>query len=220
MKAKVKRAVDVLLTLGLLFQMGYQLYAETAHEWAGAGMFALFIAHHALNAGWYKAVFRGRYTPYRVFQLAVNTLLLAAMLFLMVSGVMLSNHVFGFLGIGFGASFARLAHLAASHWAFVLMALHLGLHWGMITARLKLRRGWIWNALGALIACYGLYAFIGRNFLDYMFLRVEFAFLDFSEPAISFCIDYIAMMGLFIFASHHISRLLRKRGGKRKLKEA
>ncbi len=139
MKAKVKRALDVLLTLGLLFQMGYQFYAEAAHEWAGAGMFALFIAHHALNAGWYKAVFRGRYTPYRVFQLAVNTLLLAAMLFLMVSGIMLSNHVFGFLGIGFGASFARLAHLAASHWGFVLMALHLGLHWGMITARLKLR---------------------------------------------------------------------------------
>ena len=67
-------------------------------------MFALFIAHHALNFRWYKAALRGRYTPYRVFQLAVNVLLLAAMLFLMASGIMLSNHVFDFLGIGFGAS--------------------------------------------------------------------------------------------------------------------
>ena len=53
-----------------------------------------------------------------------------------------------------------------------------------------------------------------------MFLRVEFAFLDFSEPITLFYIDYLTMMGLFIFASHHISRLLRKYGGKRKLKEA
>ena len=61
-KRRIKAALDALMTLGLLFQMGYQLYAETAHEWVGAGMFALFIAHHALNAGWYKAAFRGRYT--------------------------------------------------------------------------------------------------------------------------------------------------------------
>ena len=219
-KRRIKAALDALMTLGLLFQMGYQLYAETAHEWVGAGMFALFIAHHVLNAGWYKAAFRGRYTPYRVFQLTVNILLLAAMLLLMVSGIMLSNHVFGFLGIDFGASFAQLAHLAASHWSFVLMALHLGLHWGMVTSRLKLRHPRVWNSLGALVACYGLYAFIDRSLLDYMFLRVEFAFLDFSEPIALFYIDYLTMMGLFIFASHHISRLLRKYGGKRKLKEA
>lgn len=219
-KRHIKAALDALMTAGLLFQMGYRLYAETAHEWVGAGMFALFIAHHALNAGWYKAAFRGRYTPYRVFQLAVNILLLAAMLFLMVSGIMLSNHVFGFLGIDFGASFARMAHLAASHWGFVLMALHLGLHWGMITARLKLRHPRVWNVLGALVACYGLYAFVDRNLLYYMFLRVEFAFLDFSEPMALFYIDYLAMMGLFIFASHHVSKLLRKCGGMSKLKEA
>ena len=211
-KRRIKAALDALMTLGLLFQMGYQLYAETAHEWVGAGMFALFIAHHALNAGWYKAAFRGRYTPYRVFQLTVNILLLAAMLLLMVSGIMLSNHVFDFLGIGFGASFARLAHLAASHWGFVLMALHLGMHWGAITARLKLRNPRLWNALGALVACYGLYVFIDRSLLDYMFLRVEFAFLDFSEPIARFYLDCLAMTGLFIFASHHASELLRKRG--------
>lgn len=219
MKAKAKRTIDALMTLGLLFQMGYQLFPEAAHEWAGAGMFALFVAHHALNAGWYRATFKGRYTPLRVFQLAVNVLLLLAMLFLMASGIMLSNHAFAFLGIGFGASFARLAHLAASHWGFVLMALHLGMHWGMITSRLKLCRARAWNVIGTLIACYGLYVFIERNLFDYMLLRVQFAFLDFSEPMALFYIDYLAMMGLFIFASHHVSRLLRSHG-KRRLKEA
>ena len=37
-RPKVKLAVDVLMTLALLFLMGYQIWGETAHEWAGAGM--------------------------------------------------------------------------------------------------------------------------------------------------------------------------------------
>ena len=52
-KAKVKIAVDALMTLGMLFLMGYQFWGDVAHEWAGAGMFVLFILHHALNGGWY-----------------------------------------------------------------------------------------------------------------------------------------------------------------------
>ena len=46
--AIVKIVVDVWMTLLLLFLMGYQLWGESAHEWAGAFMLVLFIAHHAL----------------------------------------------------------------------------------------------------------------------------------------------------------------------------
>ena len=58
-----KIIVDMLMTLLLLFLMGYQLWGEVAHEWAGAGMLVLFLAHHILNRGWYKSLFKGRYTP-------------------------------------------------------------------------------------------------------------------------------------------------------------
>ena len=42
-KKKLKLAVDILMTLTLLFLMGYQLWGESAHEWAGAFMLILFI---------------------------------------------------------------------------------------------------------------------------------------------------------------------------------
>ena len=83
-KAAVKRvsflrpAVDGLMTLALLFLMGYQLWGEAAHEWVGAGMFVLWIAHHLLNRGWYRGLFRGRYSPLRAAQTLVNLLLLLA----------------------------------------------------------------------------------------------------------------------------------------------
>ena len=48
-KAKLKIVLDVAMTLALLFLMGYPWWGDVAHEWAGAGMFTLFIAHHILR---------------------------------------------------------------------------------------------------------------------------------------------------------------------------
>lgn len=219
-KAILKIVVDALMTLGLLFLMGYQFWGDAAHEWAGAEMFLLFIVHHILNGNWYKSLFQGKYAPSRIFQLVVDVLVFLAMIGLMVSGIMLSNHVFAFLNIRGGMSFARLLHMAASHWGFVLMALHLGLHWGMFLGMarkaLKLRhpsrvRKVLLPILGAGIAVYGFTVFIRRNLLTYMLLQTEFVFLDFSEPVPLFYLDYLALMGAFVFLAYYTSKLLRRR---------
>lgn len=223
-KAIIKIVIDVLMTLGLLFLMGYQFWGDAAHEWAGAGMFLLFILHHILNGNWYKSLFKGRYTPSRIFQVVVDLLVFLAMIGLMVSGIMLSNHVFSFLNIHGGMSFARLLHMAASHWGFVLMALHLGLHWGIFLGLAKKAlhlkqtsrvRKILLPVLGAGIAIYGLIVFIQRDLLTYMLLQTQFVFLDFGEPVPLFYLDYLAMMGAFIFLAYYISALLRKWSGKR-----
>lgn len=221
-KAAVKIAVDILMTLALLFLMGYQFWQDAAHEWAGTGMFLLFILHHILNGNWPRSVFRGRYTPARVFQLVIDLLVLLAMIGLMVSGVILSNHVFAFIPIRGGMGFARLLHMAASYWGFVLMALHLGLHWGMVLGmgRKALRpsriRRVLLPVLGGCVAVYGLIAFLRRDLITYMLVRTHFVFFDFSEPIPLFYLDYLAMMGTFIFLAYSISRLLRKRAERSK----
>lgn len=53
-KVTIKWTLDILMTIALLFLMGYQFWGETAHEWIGTGMFALFIAHQICNLNWYK----------------------------------------------------------------------------------------------------------------------------------------------------------------------
>ena len=187
LKAAVKMAVDILMTGVLLFLMGYQFWGDAAHEWAGAGMFVLFILHHILNRGWYRALLKGKYSPARIFQLAIDLLLLLNMIGQMISGIILSRHVFAFLPISGGMSFARLLHMLAA---------------------------------GAVIAVYGLFAFVSRDLLTYMFLRTQFVFMDFSEPAILFYLDYLAMMGFFIFAAHYLSKGLKRSGTGRKKQSA
>lgn len=225
-KMIIKIITDIFMTTAMLFLMGYQFWGETAHEWVGAGVFALFILHHILNWNWYKGIFRGKYSLARIFAVIVDILVFASMLGLMVSGVMISREVFAFLRIRGGMSFARTLHVAATHWGFILMSLHLGLHWNMFirmagkmfnVSASSRARDIICFLIAAGIAAYGAYVFISRDFPVYMTLKIRFVFLDFEESKIRFYFDYLAMMGTFVFIGHYISRLLKKfcgQGGK------
>ncbi len=220
--AIIKIIVDVLMTLALLFLMGYQLWGEAAHEWAGAGMLVLFLAHHILNRGWYKSLFKGRYTPRRVVQICADTLLLITMLAQMYSGIVMSRHVFAFLPIDGGMALARRLHILGAYWGFILMSVHLGLHWNMFLGMARKRTGMtapskprnlLLFLIGLLIAVYGAFVFIDRDFPTYLFLQSEFVFLDYGEPLWSFYLDYISLMGLWVFLAHYLSKRVRKLGG-------
>ena len=41
-------------------------------------------------------------------------------------------------------------------------------------------------------------------------VRTQFVFLDFSEPAPLFYLDYLAMMGMFVFAAHYGMKFLKR----------
>lgn len=119
---------------------------------------------------------------------------------------------------------ARSLHVFSAYWGFVLMALHLGLHWNMILGMVSKAAGpagskrtrIILRAVSALIAGYGLYAFIKNQFLSYMFLTSSFVFFDFERPVLLFFTEYIAIMGLFIFLAHYISKGIKTLTGRRK----
>lgn len=216
-KAVIKLAVDVFMTLALLFLMGYQFWGEAPHEWVGAGMFLLFVAHHLLNGRWHKTLFKGKYSVLRTVTLCVDLLLLLAMLAQMYSGIVMSRYVFAFLPGTGGMSLARRLHILGAYWGFLLMSVHLGLHWnmilGMLRKALKIKSktkspSMIAFAAGLTISGYGIWVFISRGFPTCLFLKSEFVFLDYSEPKIFFYMDYLALMGLCIFIAHYSTKLM------------
>ena len=218
-KTILKLTIDVFMTLALLFLMGYQFWGEAAHEWIGSGLFLLFIAHHILNGHWHKSLFKGKYNTMRIVTLCIDVLILLAMLAQMYSGIVMSRHVFDFLPSAGGMSLARRLHILGAYWGYILMSLHLGLHWNMILGMVrkavrlksdsKIRRTVVFFA-GLIIAGYGVWVFIDRDFPTYLFLKSEFVFLDYSEPKTLFYIDYLALMGLCIFIAHYGTKLIRK----------
>ena len=79
----------------------------------------------------------------------------------------------------------------SSYWGFLLMGVHLGLHWGMMMGLARRAAGirkpstvrtWLMRAAAALLAAYGLYAFINNDIASYMLLRTQFVFFDMEQP--------------------------------------
>lgn len=224
-KMVAKISVDIGMTILLIFLMTYELIGQEAHEWLGIGIFVLFVIHHVLNGKWSRNILKGKYNMMRIMQTILAVLVLISMLGSMVSGIVLSRHAFSFLPITGGRSWARTLHMVCAYWRFVLMSLHLGLHWSIMLGMAKkfikrpsAKRAWILRAAALLIAGYGVYAFISRDIGNYMLLKNQFVFFDFDEPLILFLIDYAAVMGLFIFAGYYIS-LISKWLGKSKARD-
>ena len=210
-----KICVDTGMTIALLLLMAYELVGQAAHEWLGLGMFVLFLVHHVLNRKWSRNLLKGSYTPLRIWQTMLAALVLLCMAGLMLSGVILSRHVFAFLPISSGRSFARSLHMISAYWGLVWMSLHLGLHWNMMMAMAgkvfssaSPARTWMMRIFAAAIAGYGVFAFVKQDIADYMFLRIQFMFFDFEEPLAYFLLDYVAVMWLFVFAGHYAARIL------------
>lgn len=218
MKSKqiLKIAIDIAMTVLFLALMAYHVTGNSLHEWLGVTLFLLFIVHHILNFKWYKGLFKGKYTASRVLMAAVNLLLFAAMVGMMISGIMLSREVFSFLNLRAGM-FGRRLHMVSTAWGFCLMAAHVGLHWGMVVAMMKKLpvsgkwAGMIARGVAALLALYGIYAFISRQIGERMLLLMEYAFFDYGEPAVFFFADYICILILFAALSYYLAKLLRKK---------
>ncbi len=219
-----KIVIDLIMTVLLLFLMARQLTGDTAHEWIGAGMLILWIAHYIWNWSWYSHLFKGKYTPMRILQTVINFAVLLSMLGSMVSGIILSREVFAFLPLSGGIALARPLHVLSAFWGFVLVALHLGLHWNMILGIVRKATGPVVSKplrillriAAVSVAGYGLYAFLQNQFLSYMFLTSFFVFFDFERPVLLFYTEYIAIMGLFIFLAHYSSKGIQGLTGRRK----
>lgn len=215
-KQILRISIDIIMTVLFLVLMAYHITGNSLHEWLGMMLFLLFILHHILNRKWVASLLKGRYSAARILMVFINLLLFAAMLGMMVSGILLSREVFGFLNMRAGMLGRRL-HMVSTAWGYLLMSAHLGLHWGMIMGLVKQKMQFksklpkiIGNGLLSLITLYGIYAFINRQLADRMFLMMEYAFFDYEEPAVFFFVDYISIMVLFAAIAHYVSFLIRK----------
>lgn len=212
---KLNHAIDALMVTFLPMQMAYSLIGEAFHEVAGTIMFVLFLLHLWFHRKWWKALTKGRYTPYRIFITVLNIALLVLMFMQPLSGIALSKHLYTGLSLTGLAASAREIHMLLAYWSYVLMSLHLGVHMDAMVKAISRKRnandtkpGFL-TVASAAISVYGIYAFIRRGFPGYMFMQTMFAFFDYGEPKLYFFADYLAIMVLFAICGHYAALLLK-----------
>lgn len=219
-KQLCKMVIDFIMLALLLVLMASILTGDTVHELLGISFAVLFIVHNVLNWQWYRALPKGRYDAVRILRTAVNLLLLVTMLVLIVSAMTISMEVFAFLGLN-GGLIGRKVHMFAAYWGFLLMSVHLGMHWDMMmaaarklskTAATNRIRTFALRIAAAFIAGYGVYASFSRNISSKLTMQNAFDFWDYSKPVTLFFIDYLSIIGLYVCVTYYALKLIRCRG--------
>lgn len=223
--------LDILMTLLSVILMGGTVLFpdDRIHQICGISLIVLWVVHIVLNRRWYAsfarankkiistnanerseygALFKRKYQPYRIMQLVVNCGVLISALFLMISGLLMAWFIPADW-VGGALSFARTTHLLASHWYYIFMAFHIGLHASMITTKIKIR-GIVPRLICILISLYGIYAFITRGLWKYMFGLQQFFFFDFERGYVLFVMDYISIIVLFATISYYLQKFFTK----------
>ena len=228
---KIRMIIDISMTiLSIILMGGTVLFPnDKVHQILGMVLLALWAVHIALNRKWYGAVLKGKYNPYRIMQTVINLSILVCIILLAVSGMMMAWFLPESVNVPLG--FARTAHLVSSHWYYVFMSLHLGMHVGMIANKIRLSRtqqkchsraltressdkakaikAIAAKVLLVLVCVYGIDAFIIRGVGKYMFLRQQFFFLDLEKGYLIFALDYLSILVLIATASHWLGKALR-----------
>lgn len=153
---------------------------------------------------------QGQIQPAEDIQLIVNILLLLTFVCTALSGMMMSRFATPFMNGILPSSIVRQGRLALSHWSFVLMGLHLGLHFGIVTSKLKNKSLRI--TLGIVmtgISVYGFYLFFKSDMLNYMLFKNPFAFLDYDKAWWLVLLENLAMLLAWAFAAYLLSLFLR-----------
>lgn len=216
----VKGVIDMMMVVVLPVMMQYVLTGQETHEWLGTAMAVLFILHHILNHSWLGSLFRGTYTPARIYIMAINILLFLNMFLLAGSGIIMSGisgYAFEFLHLDGDMELLKRLHRFGAYWGFLLMSIHLGQHWNYVIGMsrkilpMKARAKnllWLFRGLILLTAVYGLIAFFRQNMVGYLFLQTAAIYFDDGKAQITYIWDCAAMIELFAVIGYYAKKAL------------
>lgn len=216
-KERKKIIVDAAMISLLLPVMAYQITGNFLHEWMGVILFFFFTIHHILNWNWYRTILKGRYTAARNILTVIGLLLILSVLGLMISGVMISHSLFGFLNLGTDDIWLKI-HIASAAWGYVLMSVHIGLHFGKIQQMFKravskafLNKSiYVYRITVTILSVYGVGAFLFRKIGLKMAFLMEYSVYIYDEPKILLFLDYFSIMILFVNVSYICMKRVKK----------
>ena len=192
---KKRLVIDVILMGCLILLMSYNLIGELYHEVIGVLMAIIVIVHHCLNKYWVKNL--KKHVHY--FENCIVFLLILTFIGSMISGILISRHLFS-LNV-YNPLVLRM-HMLCAYWGFILMAIHLGLHFKTLKHYLKPHKTFLY--ISVFIVLYGLFAFFKRDILGYLTLKNLFFMLGDHENVFLYCMDYMTIMYSIAFITYFI----------------
>ncbi len=209
----LKNILNLVMTLFLLLIMDYHFIGNELHETCGAVFCLLLIFHNMLNRHWYGFSLNDAQNLRRMLMMLVNFFLASLMVTVFVTGMLISLTLFAPLGIRSDSLFIHDLHQGAAYASFILAAVHLGLHWRMLSTKFKKwlpiddsSFGWIIAKRSAsiVVITYGIYASFVHHIGANLLMQHSFGGWG-TEPSLwFFLLDYFAILGGYIGITHYL----------------
>jgi hypothetical protein len=207
----LRLALDFVALGLLLAALAYWWLDNRTHELIGTAMFLLLIVHNVFNRWWYGTIRKGRRAPRGLMTTVLNLSLLTVMLTLLITSLMISRDLFGFISLESGFT-VREIHKLASYWAMVIVSIHLGLHWSMVmgavrgaldVAKENRGRTWALRMTAVAVAAYGVHSSFEMRIGSKLVLHPTLDMWDFGESTLGFFAHYGAIVGLYAVLAHY-----------------
>lgn len=210
---KNRMLLDGGIFIGTLACMAYVWTGKLLHEWIGLAVVALFVVHLFINRRWYGKALISKGVPMNGTRKIFNCLLLFMTLGMTVSSVLLSEYVFGFLGLG-GDKVGLTPHLICSYWGFLIMAMHIGLHWQMLMIQFKktvfgkalTQVPWVGRVASVLTVVLGAVSLWHQQYGAHLFMRLGTSDMPHSNSLLLFTAEQLLIVGLFIVVIRMVQR--------------
>lgn len=208
---------DLVMTVLMLIAMAYYITGNMIHEVVGVVVLVLFIVHNFLNRRWYKAILKGKHNFRRILQIGLNLLFLVAMVVMIICGILISSDIFPFIQVNNDMIFRQI-HVQTAYWGFIIMAVHIGLSWGMIINSVLRMTGITGTSrfrtimlriLAVLIVAYGVHSSFEGEMGSKLFIYNPFGWFN-DDSTIRFLINHLSIMGIYIAGTHYALKFIQR----------
>ena len=214
--------LDIGMLVLILLTMGFQFLPQLWHEILGLVLLAGVLWHLGLNRHWFGSMGRGRWSRLRLVQVSLGILLVLCFLTTMVTGIIISNHVFRDFWTGSSLHRSVLVHqlhIASAYFMVILAGMHLGMHWSglwqrvkklPLVGRLEVRTSlsfWLLVIIGWAGVLLSRLDHVG----DRLMMKHIFGTVASHLPGGVYYLLLLCLMGLYAMAFYYVQRSLRQR---------
>lgn len=213
---KLKIVIDILMVVLMLLEMAYKFTGNVFHEVTGIILFILFFLHNILNKNWYKNLGKVKLKKQHILSIVINISFLLCMVTSMVTAILISRTIFSFLGIK-GSMQIREIHTFSAYWGFIIMSVHLGMHWNMIrniiikNINISIHNN-VYHILihitVIVMMAYGVYASFIRNIGSKLTLYYTFDTWTANEFFLKTLFDYFSIMWLYVSVTYYLLKFI------------
>lgn len=218
-KILVRTILNLFMVTFFLVIMNYRFIGNTPHEIGGVVLALCILFHNGLNWHWYKSFFKGKQNLHRLLSVIINWFLFLSIVILLITGLLISQTIASALTIrGGSALWIYDLHQGSAYASFILIGIHLGLHWNVLIIRCKQWFGvkkqqfvykLIYHIISVYVIGYGIFASFENHIASHLLMEHIMSWNQ--MPSFwNFFLDYFGILGSYVGSTFYLMLLLQK----------